>query len=161
MRAGVASIEHGSILSDESIRLMKQNGTFLVPNLYLNDVELPPDTPAATVVKNEYLKPRVRESLLKAYRSGVRMALGTDAGVFEHGLNGREFAALVANGIPPDHALKMATVYAAELLGVDDRGIIEKGKRADLIAVDGDPLRDISVMQDVRFVMKQGVVYKD
>ena len=89
------------------------------------------------------------------------MAFGTDAGVFEHGLNGREFAALVANGIPPEHVLKMATVFAAELLGVADRGVIESGKRADLVAVDGNPLEDISTMENVRFVMKQGVVYRN
>jgi imidazolonepropionase-like amidohydrolase len=161
VRAGVASIDHGSILSDESVKLMQEHGTYLVPNMYLKQVELPPDTPPATRAKSDYLKPLVRESLQKAYRAGVNMALGTDAGVFEHGLNGREFAALVANGIPEAHALKMATVFAADLLGVDDRGVIEAGKRADLIAVAGNPLQNISVMEDVRFVMKAGVVYKD
>jgi imidazolonepropionase-like amidohydrolase len=161
VRAGVASIDHGSILSDESVELMKQRGTYLVPNLYLKELTLPPDTPPATLTKSNYLKPRVAESLQKAYRAGVNMALGTDAGVFPHGQNGREFAALVDNGIPAAHALKMATVFAADLLGVDDRGIIEAGKRADLIAVAGNPLENISVMEDVRFVMKAGVVYKN
>lgn len=161
VRAGVASIDHGSILSDESVELMKERGTYLVPNLYLKELTLPPDTPSATLAKSNYLKPRVAESLQKAYRAGVNMALGTDAGVFPHGQNGREFAALVANGIPEAHALKMATVFAADLLGVDDRGVIEAGKRADLIAVAGNPLENISVMEDVRFVMKTGVVYKD
>ena len=161
VRAGVASIDHGSILSDESVALMKEHGTYLVPNLYLKELELPPETPPATRAKSEYLKPLVRESLQKAYRAGVNMALGTDAGVFPHGQNGREFAALVANGIPEAHALKMATVFAADLLGVDDRGVIEAGKRADLIAVAGNPLDDIAVLEDVRFVMKAGVVYKD
>lgn len=161
VRAGVASIDHGSILSDESVKLMKERGTYLVPNLYLKELTLPPDTPPATLAKSDYLKPRISESLQKAYRAGVNMALGTDAGVFPHGQNGREFAALVANGIPEAHALKMATVFAADLLGVDDRGVIEAGKRADLIAVAGDPLENISVMEDVRFVMKKGVVYKD
>lgn len=161
VRAGVASIDHGSILSDESVELMKERGTYLVPNLYLKELTLPPDTPSATLAKSNYLKPRVAESLQKAFRAGVNMALGTDAGVFPHGQNGREFAALVANGIPEAHALKMATVFAADLLGVDDRGVIEAGKRADLIAVAGNPLENISVMEDVRFVMKTGVVYKD
>mgnify|MGYP002622425487 CR=1 FL=1 len=160
VRAGVASIEHGSILSDESIRLMKQHGTYLVPNLYINTLPLPPGTPQATVDKNEYLKPLVRQSLMMAYRAGVNMALGTDSGVYPHGDNGREFAALVAEGIPPGHALKMATVFAADLLGVDDRGIIAVGKRADLVAVPGNPLDSIEVMEDVRFVMKEGVVYR-
>jgi imidazolonepropionase-like amidohydrolase len=161
VRAGVASIDHGSILSDESVKLMQEHGTYLVPNMYLKQVELPPDTPPATRAKSDYLKPLVAASLQKAYRAGVRMALGTDAGVFPHGQNGREFAALAANGIPAAHALKMATVFAADLLGVDDRGVIEAGKRADLIAVAGNPLEDIAVMEDVRFVMKAGVVYKD
>jgi imidazolonepropionase-like amidohydrolase len=161
VRAGVASIDHGSILSDESVRLMQEHGTYLVPNLYLKQLELPPETPAATRAKSDFLKPLVRESLQKAYRAGVKMALGTDAGVFPHGQNGREFAALVANGIPEVHALKMATVFAADLLGVDDRGVIEPGKRADLIAVAGNPLEDIDVLEDVRFVMKMGVIYRD
>ncbi len=160
VRAGVASIEHGSILSDESIRLMKEHGTYVVPNIYINGIDLPPDTPPGTVAKNEFLKPKVIESLVKAYKSGVNMALGTDSGVYKHGDNGREFAALVANGIPEAHALKMATVFAADLLGVDDRGVIAAGRRADLIAVPGNPLDDIAVLEDVRFVMKQGVVYK-
>lgn len=161
VQAGVASIDHGSILSDESVKLMREHGTYLVPNLYLKELSLPPDTPPATLAKKDYLKPLARESLQKAYQGGLKMALGTDAGVFEHGLNGREFAALVANDIPAEHALRMATVFAADLLGVDDRGVIEAGKRADLIAVAGNPLQNISVMEDVRFVMKAGVVYKD
>lgn len=160
VRAGVASIEHGSILSDESIKLMKKHGTYLVPNLYINALELPPNTPPATVAKNEYLKPLVKQSLTKAYKGGVNMALGTDSGVYAHGENGREFAALVGNGISEAHALKMGTIFAANLLGVDDRGVIAAGKRADIIAVPGNPLDEISVMEDVRFIMKQGVVYK-
>jgi imidazolonepropionase-like amidohydrolase len=160
VRAGVASIEHGSILSDESIALMKKHGTYLVPNMYINAIPLPPDTPAATVAKNEYLKPLVVQSLESAYDAGVKMAFGTDAGVYAHGQNGREFTALVSNGVPELHALKMATLYAADLLGVEDRGVIAPGKRADLVAVPGNPLDDIKVMEDVRFVMKQGTVYR-
>jgi imidazolonepropionase-like amidohydrolase len=158
--AGVASIEHGSVLSDESIRLMKEHGTYLVPNAYLKELELPPDTPAATVAKKDYLMPIARESIRKAYAGGVKMALGTDATIFPHGQNGREFAALVRNGIPPAHALQMATIFAADLLGVDDRGELAPGKRADLVAVDGNPLDDIATMERVRFVMKQGVIYR-
>ncbi len=160
VRAGVSSIEHGSILSDESIKLMKEHGTYFVPNLYINGLPLPPETPAATVAKNKYLEPLVVQSLQKAYKAGVNMALGTDAAVYPHGENGREFAALVANGVSELHALKMATIYAAKLLGVDDRGVIAVGKRADLVAVPGNPLDDIEVMEDVRFVMKQGTVYR-
>ncbi len=160
VRAGVASIEHGSILSEASIELMKERGTYLVPNLYINGLELPPDTPAATVAKNEYLKPLVDRSLEMAYEAGVKMALGSDSGVYPHGDNGREFAALVAKGIPAAYALQMGTIFAADLLGVEDRGRVAAGLRADLIAVPGNPLRDIAVMEDVRFVMKQGVVYR-
>ena len=160
VRAGVDSIEHGSILSDESVKLMKERGTYLVPNLYLNEMDLPPETPKATVEKNNYLKPISRESLIKAYEGGVNMALGSDACIFPHGENGKEFAALVKNGIPEEHALKMATIYAADLLGVDDRGELVPGKRADIIAVDGNPLENIGTMENVRFVMKQGRVYK-
>ena len=161
VKAGVASIDHGSVLSDESVKLMKQRGTYLVPQAYISDIPLPPDTPPATVAKNDYLNPLANESIRKAYRAGVKMALGTDAGVYRHGDNGREFAALVARDLPEEHVLKMATIYAADLLGVDDRGVIAEGKRADLIAVPGNPLEDISVMEDVRFVMKTGVIYKE
>lgn len=160
VRAGVASIEHGSILSDESIELMKKHGTFHVPNAYLSDIPLPPETPQATLDKSDFLAPLGDESIRMSYRNGVKMALGTDAGVFEHGDNGREFAALVKRGVSEAHALKMATVFAAELLGVSDRGVLEAGKRADIIAVDGNPLDDIRTMEQVRFVMKNGVVYK-
>jgi imidazolonepropionase-like amidohydrolase len=160
VRAGVASIDHGSVLSDESVKLMKQRGTYLVPQAYISDIPLPPDTPPATIAKNDYLNPLANESIRKAYKAGVKMALGTDAGVYRHGDNGREFAALVARDLPEEHVLKMATIYAADLLGVDDRGVIAEGTRADLIAVPGNPLDDISVMEDVRFVMKTGVIYK-
>ena len=160
IRAGVASVDHGSVLSDQSVKLMKERGTYLVPQAYISDIPLPPDTPPATVAKNDYLIPLANESIRKAYRAGVKMALGTDSGVYRHGDNGREFAALVARDLPEEHVLKMATIYAADLLGVDDRGVIAVGKRADLIAVPGNPLKDISVMEDVRFVMKNGTVYK-
>jgi imidazolonepropionase-like amidohydrolase len=160
VRAGVASIEHGSILSDESIRLMKKHGTYLVPNLYINDMALPPDTPEEVLAKSEFLQPLVVASLHKALKAKIKMALGTDSGVYPHGDNGREFAALVANGVSAIHALRMSTIYAADLLGVDDRGELVEGKRADIIAVHGNPLTDIEVMEDVRFVMKSGQVYK-
>lgn len=160
IRAGVASIEHGSVLSAESIRLMKEHGTYLVPNLYINSLEVPPETPQEIRAKGEFLKPRVVQSLKMALDGGVKMALGTDSCIFPHGQNGREFAALVDNGVPPLHALRMATIYAADLLGVDDRGLIAPGKLADLVAVNGNPLDDIRVMEDVSFVMKGGVIYR-
>lgn len=159
VQAGVDSIEHGSILSKESVQLMKERGTFLVPQAYLNEFELAPDTPPATVAKNEYLKPRVINSFKLANDAGLKMAFGSDNGVFPHKDTGLEFAALVRNGVSEINALRMATLNAAELLGVDDRGEIASGKRADLIAVAGDPLQDITTMESVTFVMKQGTVY--
>jgi imidazolonepropionase-like amidohydrolase len=160
IRAGVASIDHGSILSDESIRLMKEHDTYLVPQAYLSDLPLPPETPQATIDKSNYLTPLSDRSIRMAYENGVKMAFGTDAGVFPHGDNAKEFASLVARDLPEEHVLRMATIHAAGLLGVDDRGIIAAGKRADLVAVPGNPLEDIRVMEDVRFVMKLGKIYK-
>ncbi len=139
---------------------MKERGTYLVPQAYLSDIPLPPETPQATVDKSTYLIPLSDRSIKMAYESGVNMAFGSDAGVFPHGDNAREFAALVARDLPESHVLKMATIYAADLLGVEDRGIIAAGKRADLVAVPGNPLEDISVMEDVRFVMKRGEIFK-
>jgi imidazolonepropionase-like amidohydrolase len=161
IKAGVASIEHGSILSDESIRLMIDHGTYLVPNLYINGIDLPPDTPKSVRDKNDFLKPLVVRNLQRAHKAGVKLALGTDSGVYHHGENGREFAALVENGIPPLEAIQMATINAADLLGVDDRGEIATGRLADLIAVNGNPLQDIKLMENVSFVMKGGKVYKN
>lgn len=159
--AGVDSIEHGSILSEESIKLMKERGTFLVPQAYLNEFELAPETPAATVAKNEYLKPLVSRSIEMAYEEDVKMAFGSDNGVFPHRDTALEFAALVRAGISEADALRMATINATELLGVDDRGELAPGKRADVVAVRGNPLEDITVMEDVTFVMKQGAIYKN
>jgi imidazolonepropionase-like amidohydrolase len=140
---------------------MKKHGTFLVPNLYLNSLPLPPDTPPQVKAKNEYLKPLVVASLQKALKAKVKMALGTDSGVYPHGENGREFAALVANGASEIHALRMATLHAAELLGVEDRGELAVGKRADVIAVAGNPLENIQTMEKVTFVMKAGAIYRN
>lgn len=160
IRAGVSSIEHGSILSEESIDLMLEYGTYLVPQAYINETELPPETPAAVREKNEYLKPLVVSSIQMAYEAGVRMALGSDSGVYAHGENGKELTAMVNYGIAPAYTLQMATIFAADLLGADDRGAIEPGKLADIIAVDGNPLEDISTMEAVPFVMRGGVIYK-
>lgn len=161
VRAGVASIEHGSILSQESVRLMKEHGTYLVPQAYINERPMPPETPPSVVEKSNYLKPLVRQSVKMAYEAKVKMALGTDSCVYPHGENGKEFAALVRLGIPEAFALQMATIFAVDLLGVDDRGVVEAGKRADLVAVSGNPLEEIAVMEDVQFVMRGGSVYKE
>jgi imidazolonepropionase-like amidohydrolase len=159
--AGVDSIEHGSILSEESVKLMKERGTFLVPQTYLNEFELPPETPAETVAKSNYLTPLVKNSLTLAYKSGVKMAFGSDSGVFPHTDTALEFEALIRHGVSEADALRMATIFAAELLGVNDRGVLAQGKRADIIAVQSNPLKNISTMKTVTFVMKQGVVYKN
>jgi imidazolonepropionase-like amidohydrolase len=160
VRAGVASIEHGSILNDEAVRLMKERGTFLVPTAYLLDgVDmnvLPPPirAKAASVI------PLAKESNRLAIRSGVRIAFGTDAAVYPHGETAKELATLVERGMAAADAIRTATINAAELLGVKDRGRIAAGLLADIIAVPGDPLADVRVFQDVRFVMKDGKVHK-
>jgi imidazolonepropionase-like amidohydrolase len=160
VRAGVDSIDHGSMLSDEAIALMKQKGTYLVPTTHLADRDYAAGLPEQIRAKSEFVKPLAKESLRKAIRAGVKLAFGTDAAVFPHGENAREFAALVDRGMPPLDAIRTATVNAADLLGVSDRGTIAAGKLADLIAVPGNPLENIRVMEQVRFVMKGGKVYK-
>ncbi|MGE0353855.1 MAG: amidohydrolase family protein [Gemmatimonadales bacterium] len=161
VRAGVASIEHGSILDDEAIQLMKARGTYLVPTTYLADAldlnALPPPIRA----KAEQVLPLAKESLRRAIAAGVKIAFGTDAGVYPHGDNARELASLVDRGMTPVEALRTATINAADLLGVTDRGRIAPGLLADLIAVPGDPLKDIRVTQQVVFVMKGGKVYRE
>ncbi len=161
VKAGVASIEHGSMLDDEAIQLMRERGTYLVPTTYLAgavDLEM---LPPPIRKKAETILPVAIESIRRAVAAGVKIGFGTDAAVFPHGDNAKEFAALVDRGMTPLDAIRSATVNAADLLGVDDRGKVEPGFVADLIAVPGDPLRDISVMQRVGFVMKDGVVYEN
>lgn len=160
VRAGVASIEHGSDLTDEAIALMKQHGTYLVPTTYLVDAIDLDVLPPPIRKKAEYIMPIARESLAKAIRSGVKIAFGTDAAVFPHGDNAKEFAVLVKQGMTPAEAIRAATINAADLLGVDDRGRLAKGQLADIIAVEGNPLEDVTVLENVRFVMKAGKVYK-
>ncbi|WP_100643670.1 metal-dependent hydrolase family protein [Alteromonas facilis] len=160
VKAGIDSIEHGSILTKESVALMKEHGTFLVPQAYLNEFELAPDTPPETVAKSKYLEPLVVNSFKLAYEGGVKMAFGSDNGVFPHKDTALEFPALVRMGISELDAIRMATINAAELMGTSDRGEIAEGMRADIIAVSGDPLNDINAMKAVSFVMKQGHVYK-
>lgn len=158
VRAGVASIEHGSQLDDEAIALMKERGTYLVPTTYLVDRINLAVLPALVRRKAETILPVARESLRRAIAAGVKIAFGTDAGVFPHGENAREFAVYVKLGMTPLDALRSATIRAADLLGVTDRGAIEAGKLADLVAVPGDPLRDITVTERVSWVMLGGKV---
>ncbi len=160
VRAGVASIEHGSVLSDEAMRLMKRSGTYLVPTIYLTGV-IPLDAlPAPMRAKAEFIIPSMHKSLSRAIKYGVKIAFGTDAGVYPHGDNAREFAALVEAGMKPIQALRAATIDAADLLGATDRGLIAVGKLADIVAVPGNPLENIHVLEQVSFVMKDGKIYK-
>jgi len=160
VRAGVASIEHGSLLNDEAISLMKQRGTYLVPTTYLGQAIRLDALPPSIRAKAEYVLPLARQSLQLAIKSGVKIAFGTDAAVYPHGDNAREFAVLVERGMTPADAIRTATLNAVDLLGVSDRGNIAPGLLADLVAVPSNPLENIRVLEDVRFVMKGGTIYK-
>jgi imidazolonepropionase-like amidohydrolase len=158
--AGVASIEHGSILDEQAIDTLKVNGTYLVPTTYLVESLELDALPPPIRAKAESVLPVAVESLQMAIEYGVPIAFGTDAAVYPHGDNAREFGVLVARGMAPIEALRAATTYAADLLRVDDRGVIEPGKLADLVAVPGDPLEDITVTEHVSFVMLGGEIFK-
>lgn len=167
LRAGVDSIEHGTYLDDESIRLFKRNGAYLVPTLlagatvaeWAEDPEtflLPPQREKAAEVG-----PKMLDMARRAHKGGVAIVFGTDTGVSPHGENAREFALLVEAGMSPMEAITAATGLAAKHLGKDDMiGTIGMGMAADVIAVDGNPLSDVTELEDVDFVMKEGVVYK-
>ena len=165
-RAGVASIEHGSLIDDAGIAMMKDKGTVLVPTVYtLNyiiDHAKEGGIPDYAVQKARSIRGAQRANLKKAYQAGVKFAYGTDAGVFPHGLNGRDFGILVDElAVPPMAAITMATRDAAELIGLKGKvGSLEAGKWADIIAVEGNPLENIRLLEDVKFVMKAGTVYK-
>jgi imidazolonepropionase-like amidohydrolase len=166
VRAGVASIEHGSLLDDEAIRLMKQHGTYLVPTIFLVEyieTEYPKfGFPPSTLVKLRQVGQASRESFRRAVKAGVKIAFGTDAGVYPHGWNARQFATMVEYGMTPMQAIQAATTSAADLLGWSDRvGTVASGYYADLIAVGADPLQDVRALERVGFVMKGGVVYRN
>lgn len=166
VEAGVHSIEHGSFLDLATARLMVERGTFLVPDALADEYSLTDgiDATAASgaLDKARAVSARFRESVRLAHRTGVRIAFGTDAGVYPHGLNGRQFALYVELGMSPMEAIVSATGDAAELIGVRDRlGTIEPGMLADLIAVRGDPLADVGVLESIPFVMKGGRVVKN
>ncbi len=160
VKAGVASIEHGSVLTDEIIRLMKEKGTYLVPTTGLLDAIKLENLPPPIRAKAERVIPLARESHRKAVQAGVKIAFGTDAAVLTHGTNAIEFAAMVARGMSALDAIRAATLNAADLLGVDDRGTITAGKLADLVAVAGNPLENVRLLEEVKFVMKGGTIYK-
>jgi imidazolonepropionase-like amidohydrolase len=157
--AGVDSIEHGSYISDEEIRLMKERGTYLVPTVYLEDrlMEKHEKLTPNMVEKMNRVIPEAQRHLSRAFRSELKVAFGTDAGVYPHGENAHEFATMVKMGVPPLKAIQAATVNAADLIGWSDRvGTLERGKFADIVAVEGDPVADVSILENVRFVMKGG-----
>ncbi len=165
-RAGVDSIEHGSYLDDAGIAEMKKNGTYLVPTLYLGDWFLENaekiGTPPELVAKAREVIPAARKNVQRAFAAGVKVGFGTDAAVYPHGLNAHEFAVYVKLGMTPLAAIQTATVNDADLLGWSDKiGTVEAGKFADLIAVDGDPLADVTTLEKVKFVMKGGEVVKN
>jgi imidazolonepropionase-like amidohydrolase len=160
VQAGVASIEHGSEIDDEIIALMKQRGTYLVPTTYLVDRINLAVLPPLVRRKAEQILPVARKNLERAIKAGVKISFGTDAGVFPHGENAKEFAVYVKLGMAPVAALRTATVHAADLLGVTDRGTIEPGKLADLVAVAGNPLADITATERVSWVMVGGRVVR-
>ena len=160
VRAGVASIEHGSMLTDQIISEMIQKGTYHVPTSYLVDALDLDNLPPLVRAKAEYILPLARESLKRSIAAGVPIAFGTDAAVFPHGDNAREFAVYVKLGMKPVDAIRTATVNAADLLGVQDRGQIRPKFLADIIGVSGNPLDDITILENIGFVMKDGKVYK-
>lgn len=165
IEAGVDSVEHASLIDDAGIRMAREAGTFLVMDIY-NDTYIMEMGEAAGFLPESLEKERLvgqaqRDNFRKAHDAGVRMAFGSDAGVYPHGNNGKQFAYMVQYGMTPMEAIQAATVNAAELLGWSgDVGAIEAGMYADIIAVRGNPLEDIRELEDVRFVMKGGEVYK-
>jgi imidazolonepropionase-like amidohydrolase len=168
LRHGADSIEHGTLLDDEGIELLRKTGAYYVPTLstingYRERIAKDPQAYTPEVrAKIDWRISVTGQALRKAFPRGVKIAFGTDAGVSRHGRNADEFLLMVEHGMPPREAIKAATVNAADLLGLGaEVGTLEPGMRADLIAVEGDPLADVSVLQRVTFVMKDGVVHKD
>lgn len=166
IRAGVHSIEHGTFMDDEAIALCKQYGTWYVPTItagkaVADSAKIPGYYPDIVKPKALEVGPQIQSTFAKAYKAGVKIAFGTDAGVYKHGLNWLEFGFMIEAGMPAMEAIKAATIHAADLLGEKDKlGSIEPGKLADIVAVDGDPLKDAKVFGKVVFIMKDGVVYK-
>ncbi|HEV7606431.1 MAG TPA: amidohydrolase family protein [Steroidobacteraceae bacterium] len=166
IRGGVDSIEHGTFMDDEGMKLMKEHGTFYVPTLsagrWVFDQAQDPDFfPAIVRPKALQVGPQLQNTFAKAYKSGVKIMFGTDTGVSKHGDNAREFKLMVEGGMPPMEAIRVATSVPAKFLDLDDKtGSIAVGKLGELVGVPGNPLEDISVMERVVFVMKDNTVYK-
>ena len=164
--AGVDSVEHGHLMNDAAIATLKKNGTYLVPTLYLVDWQREnaarANLPDYAKRKMEMISQVGKQNAKKAFEAGVKIGLGTDAAVYPHGLNAHELAVYVSLGMSPLQAIQTATINDADLLGWSDRiGALEAGKWADIIAVDGDPLQDVTALQHVKFVMKGGEVVKN
>ena len=164
--AGVDSVEHGSYIDEPGISAMKEHGTYLVPTLYLGDwmIENAALThlPAPLLAKAQEVLPAARKNIAHAFASGVKVAFGTDAAVYPHGLNARQFAVMVKMGLTPLQSIQAATVNAADLLGwIGKIGTVEPGAWGDIVAVDGDPLKDVTVLEKIKFVMKSGEVVKN
>ena len=166
VRAGVASIEHGTYMDDEAMALMKKHGTYYVPTIIAGKwVEeksrIPGFFPEVVRKKAAEIGPLIQETFARAHKAGVKIAFGTDSGVSAHGDNAREFGYMVQAGMPALAAIRSATLDAATLLGQESRlGTLEAGKLSDVVAVPGDPAKDIAAMTRVSFVMKNGVIYK-
>ena len=164
--AGVDSIEHGTFMSPEVMELMKVRGTYMVPTLMAGDwvgkkAKEEGYFPAVVRPKAAAIGPVILKTFAKANAAGVKIAFGTDSGVSAHGDNAREFELMVAGGMKPMAAIQAATLEAAKLLRIDDRlGTLQPGMIADVVAVKGDPIENISLMRKISFVMKQGVIYK-
>jgi imidazolonepropionase-like amidohydrolase len=166
VRAGVASVEHGSLLDDEGIELLKKHGTYLVADIYNDDYIVAEyqklGFPENIIAKERQVGRRQRENFRKAVLAGVKVAYGTDAGVYPHGGNARQFKYMVEWGMSPIQAIQAATVNAADLLGWRAKvGTIAAGHAADIIAVSGDPLANVASLENVEFVMKSGVVHRN
>ncbi|THC41130.1 amidohydrolase family protein [Massilia sp. Mn16-1_5] len=166
LRAGVDSIEHGTLMDDETIALFKKTGHWYVPTIsagrYVADKAKDPSYYSALVrPKAAAIGPQLQATFARAHKAGVKIAFGTDAGVFPHGENAKEFGYMVEAGMAPIEAIRAATIHAATLLDQSQRlGLVAPGFAADIVAVDGDPLRDVKLLENVKFVMKDGVVYK-
>ncbi|MBI5914428.1 MAG: amidohydrolase family protein [Bacteroidetes bacterium] len=167
VKMGVTSIEHGTFMTDEIMDLMKKNGTYYVPTISAGRFVAEKSKqegyfPAVVAMKAAMIGPQIQATFTKAYKAGVKIAFGTDAGVSQHGENAWEFVFMTEGGMSPMEAIQSSTVTSAALIGKStDLGTIEKGKLADIVAVDGNPLEDIKAMLKVKFVMKEGKVYKN
>jgi imidazolonepropionase-like amidohydrolase len=166
VKAGVSSIEHGSLIDNEGIQLMKQKGVYLVADIYDDDYILAQYAkkgfPEKIINKERMIGNLQRENFQKAAKAGVKIAYGTDAGVYPHGWNGKQLYCIVKYGLTPIQAIQSATINAADLLDWKDKaGSISIGKLADIIATEGNPLDDITILEHVKFVMKDGKVYKN